>query len=367
MDLVLNGHVQNYERSKPLARPDQPPARNRLRRDRRRRRAPQRLRHPPQAALVGTPRRLLPPAARHRRQPASCAARRSTPPAAPATASPCAAASRLVRARRDLALEALARLVEPPLHLLGAALLARRPAPGRGLRARAPRRTLLARSRTQVASSRGRSRGRRGRGAAASSAERGSRARACCSTSVVRTTCLSMPSSFGSKPSARPTSCGRCRTGRPRSRPTTFAASGCWRSRFRWQSGHGVTSASASGVDRVADVAAGLLQRGLAVHRDDREAAALARALVVDRLAAERLDHLLEVVVALGMLVVAEPDGRAAGRSSRRTGPTRRPVSGRTTMLAQPVEPVVLDQQPEEVLVVDAASRSGAPRPRAPR
>ena len=71
-------------------------------------------------------------------------------------------------------------------------------------------------------------------------------------------------------------------------------------------------------VDRVADVPAGLLQRRLAVHRDDREAAALARALVVDRLAAERLDHLLEVAVALGMLVVAEAGGRAAGRSSRR-------------------------------------------------
>ena len=55
----------------------------------------------------------------------------------------------------------------------------------------------------------------------------------------------SCPSSFGSNPSARPTSCGRCRTARPRSRLTTFAASGCCRSRLRWQSGHGVTRQSA--------------------------------------------------------------------------------------------------------------------------
>ena len=52
------------------------------------------------------------------------------------------------------------------------------------------------------------------------------------------------------------------------------------------------------GVDRVAEMAAGLLERGLLVHRDDREAAALAHAGVLDHGAAERLDHLLEVVVA---------------------------------------------------------------------
>ena len=54
-----------------------------------------------------------------------------------------------------------------------------------------------------------------------------------------------MPSSFGSKPSARPTSWGRCSTARPRSRLTTLAASGCCMSRLRWQSGHGVTRQSA--------------------------------------------------------------------------------------------------------------------------
>ena len=82
------------------------------------------------------------------------------------------------------------------------------------------------------------------------------------------------------------------------SRPTTFSASGCCRSRFRWHSGQGVTRQSALRVDRVAEVAAGLFERGLLVHRDDREAAALAHAGVVDHGAAERVDDLVQVVVA---------------------------------------------------------------------
>jgi hypothetical protein len=60
------------------------------------------------------------------------------------------------------------------------------------------------------------------------------------------------------------------------------------------------------GVDRVAEVAAGLLQRGGLVHRDDREATALVRARVVDHGAAERLDQLLEVGVARVLFV--DPD-----------------------------------------------------------
>ena len=65
------------------------------------------------------------------------------------------------------------------------------------------------------------------------------------------------------------------------------------------------------GVERVADVGAGLAQRDLAGHRDDREAAALAGAVVLDDLAAERLDQLVEVEVALGVLLVAEAVARA--------------------------------------------------------
>ena len=59
------------------------------------------------------------------------------------------------------------------------------------------------------------------------------------------------------------------------------------------------------GVDGVAEVAAGLLERGRLVHRDDREAAALVRAGVVDHGAAERVDHLLEV--ALARVLVVDP------------------------------------------------------------
>ena len=62
---------------------------------------------------------------------------------------------------------------------------------------------------------------------------------------LVPTTCLFIPSSFGSKPRARPIICGKCSTGMPRSRSTNLAASGCWRSRFRWHSGQGVTTQSA--------------------------------------------------------------------------------------------------------------------------
>ena len=74
------------------------------------------------------------------------------------------------------------------------------------------------------------------------------------------------------------------------------------------------------GVQRVAEVPAGLLQRRLAVHRDDREAAALVLAGVVDHRAAERLDQLVQVGVAR-VLAVDARGGPSGGRcSSRRTG-----------------------------------------------
>ncbi len=65
-------------------------------------------------------------------------------------------------------------------------------------------------------------------------------------TAVGLTTWRARPSCLGDRPSASPTSCGRCNTGMFSGRPTTFSASGCWRSRFRWHSGHGVTRQSAS-------------------------------------------------------------------------------------------------------------------------
>ena len=65
------------------------------------------------------------------------------------------------------------------------------------------------------------------------------------------------------------------------------------------------------GVDRVAEMAAGLLERRFLVHRDDREAAALVLAGVVDDGAAERLDQLVQVGVARVLAVDAQAVGRA--------------------------------------------------------
>ena len=64
-------------------------------------------------------------------------------------------------------------------------------------------------------------------------------------TELGRTMWRWKPSSFGSRPSAKPTSCGRWSTGIASLRPTSRSASGCCRSRFRWHSGHGVTRQSA--------------------------------------------------------------------------------------------------------------------------
>ena len=136
-------------------------------------------------------------------------------------------------------------------------------------------------------------------------------------------------------------------------RPTSFSASGCWRSRLRWHSGHGVTRQSASASTASPRCVPGLLERGLLVHRDDREAAALVRAGVVDHRAAERLDQHLQVAVARVLLVDAEAVGRAhdvaaVERADAQVG--QRPLDLRLDR----VEPDLLDHQPQEVLVGDA-------------
>ena len=75
------------------------------------------------------------------------------------------------------------------------------------------------------------------------------------------------------------------------------------------------------GVHGVAEVAPGLLEGGLLVHRDDREAAALAHAGVLDHGAAERLDHLL-AGSGRGVVSASIPRrGGAARCSSRRRAP----------------------------------------------
>ncbi len=113
----------------------------------------------------------------------------------------------------------------------------------------------------------------------------------------------------------------------------------------------GGDEAVGAGVDRVANVGPGLLQRGLAVHRDHREAAAFAGAVVLDDLAAERRDHLLQVDVTVGVLAVAEPLLRPHDVAAVEGAD---PESGQRShhLRSKFVEPVVLDQQPEEVFVV---------------
>ena len=64
------------------------------------------------------------------------------------------------------------------------------------------------------------------------------------------------------------------------------------------------------GVDRVADVASRLLERGRLVRRDDREAAAAVGARVVDDRAAEGLDELADRRLAVGSSMFRRSVGR---------------------------------------------------------
>src|SRR5215207_7523644 len=107
------------------------------------------------------------------------------------------------------------------------------------------------------------------------------------------------------------------------------------------------------GVHRVADVRPGLAQRGFLVHGDDREAAALVHAGVVDHRAAEGVDDLMEVgvarVVAVDAEAVARPDDVAAVER-----PDAQVAQRALDARAQLVEADLLDQDPEQVLVLDA-------------
>ena len=119
-------------------------------------------------------------------------------------------------------------------------------------------------------------------------------------------------------------------------------------------------------VDGVAEVAPGLLQRGLLVHRDDRKAAALAHAGVLDHGAAERVDDLVQVLVARMLGVDPETVARAHDVAAVE-GADPEVVSGRTTRRAQLLQADLLDEQPEEVLVRAGPSRRRGPRRRASR
>src|SRR6185295_9662681 len=64
-------------------------------------------------------------------------------------------------------------------------------------------------------------------------------------TGFTETTCRLNFSSASSTPAATPTSCDRCRIGILKSRPVAAFNFDCHASSDRWQSGHGVTIASA--------------------------------------------------------------------------------------------------------------------------
>src|SRR5215208_1934516 len=97
----------------------------------------------------------------------------------------------------------------------------------------------------------------------------------------------------------------------------------------------------------------GLAQRGGAVHRDHRKAAALARARVVHGLAPEGLDQKAEVRVALGALVEAK-SLRGPHDVAAVEGSDAKPGERALHALAQSVEADLLSHEPQEVLVPPA-------------
>ena len=138
------------------------------------------------------------------------------------------------------------------------------------------------------------------------------------------TTCLFMPSSFGLEPEGEPEELRQVQD-RHVQRPADDAG-GQRLLEVQVQVAQRARrdQAVGLGVHRVAEVAARLLERVLLVHRDDREAAALVLAGVVDDGAAERVDQQLQVGVARVLAVDPEPVGRAhdvaAVERARRAG-----------------------------------------------
>src|SRR4029079_5551755 len=94
--------------------------------------------------------------------------------------------------------------------------------------------------------------------------------------------------------------------------------------------------------------------RGLVPFQRERaEASALAGAVVLDGCAAQRLDHPLQVEVAVGVLLGADP-GLGPAHSAAVEGPDAELGQRAGDLLLETIEAVVLDQHPEEVLVVPA-------------
>ena len=107
------------------------------------------------------------------------------------------------------------------------------------------------------------------------------------------------------------------------------------------------------GVLGVAQMAPGHLQRGVHVHGHDREAAALVHAGVVDHGAAEGLDDHLQIAVARVLLVDLDAIVRAHDVAAVE-GADLQPGERTADLAAQRVEPDLLDEQPQQVLVGQA-------------
>ena len=173
-------------------------------------------------------------------------------------------------------------------------------------------------------------------------------------TDVGLTTCLLIPAPWGRAPGpGRAAGAGAARAG-PSSRPDLLGRQRLLQVEVEVAQRAGHHQAVGVGVDRVAEVAARHLQRGLHVHGDDREAAALVDAGVVDHGAAERLDDHVHVAVARVLLVDAQPVDGAHDVAAVEGAHLE--VGERALDLgAQRVEADLLHQQPQQVLVGQAA------------
>ena len=94
-------------------------------------------------------------------------------------------------------------------------------------------------------------------------------------TVIVDAMCFGMPSSLGLKPRARPDQLREVQDGEAEVPADDLGGLRLLHVEVEVAERAGRDEAVGAGVDRVADVRAGLLQRRLPVHRDDREAAAL--------------------------------------------------------------------------------------------
>jgi len=168
-----------------------------------------------------------------------------------------------------------------------------------------------------------------------------------------RQTCRLNFSSDSWKPAASPISCERCRIGMPSRLPVAFSSFDCQASSERWQSGQGVTIASAP-ASRACSI--GWISSPIAVSSRAwmiGKPQALDLRRIVDRLAAARLDDRSRRPRPVGILEAEElrrtQDLAAVER--RDLDPLQALVSG----LLEQLEALALGDLPEEVPDLDVA------------